>query len=181
MLWVYRIQWPRRLTIPTGYWIQKVLRHSSFTALRIHALMWRQLPCQVSLRCLIALWHGLDHIVLGGLRQNLLGTRLSFFMSNFLRVSIRAKWVLGWSGLRGRLDWAQIWIPWNLDDLCLARIDVLPVAFEGHEHNGEIVQRSIPSSSVEDLVSNESTDRVNGRGPSACKCQLSLLCSHVPH
>ena len=71
--------------------------------------------------------------------------------------------MLGRSGLRSRLDWAQIWIPRDLDYLCLARVDVLSVAFESHEHNGEIVQRSIPSSSVEDLVSNESTDCVHGR------------------
>ena len=127
--------------------------------------MWCQLPRQMSLRCLVALWHGLDHIVMRTLRrrhEGLLRARC-FFSSNFLRVVIRADWVLGRSGLRSRLDWAQIWIPRDLDYLCLARVDVLSVAFESHEHNGEIVQRSIPSSSVEDLVSNESTDCVHGR------------------
>ena len=94
--------------------------------------------------------------------EGLLRARL-LFSGNFLRVVIRADWVLGRSGLRSRLDWAQIWIPRDLDYLCLARVDVLSVAFESHEHNGEIVQRSIPSSSVEDLISNESTDCVHGR------------------
>ena len=132
-------------------------------------------PCQVPLRCFIALWHRLDRAILV--------LRLPIFNGHFLWTMIRTNWMLGWSWLLWRLDWAQIhsWIPWNFDHFSLAWLDILTIAFESHKYNGEIVQRTITSCWMQDFICNKSTYSMNWRSLSTLECQLSLLCSDIPN